>query len=196
MDAFYASVEERDEPTLKDVPFAVGGMSMISTANYHARKFGVRSAMPGFIAIKLCPQLRFVSSNFEKYTAAAEIVRAILREYDPDLRCIGLDEATLRITSYVAEHGVTPLFVADEIRRRVREASGLTCSCGVAPVRFLAKVCSDQNKPNGTCLLPSSRKAVVDFTGSLPVRKIGGIGKVSHYSQPLFLPSLILKHAK
>lgn len=89
MDAFYASVEQLDAPALADVPMAVGGIGMICTANYHARKFGVRSAMPGFIARRLCPQLVFVKPDFTKYTAASELARAIFRDYDPEFEAGG-----------------------------------------------------------------------------------------------------------
>ena len=180
LDAFYAAVEMRDDPSLRNVPFAVGGVGMISTANYEARKFGVRSAMPGFIALKLCPHLRFVKPDFSKYTAAAEQVRAVLRIYDPKMRTLGLDEATLRLTTYCQEHGVSPQHIAAELRTKVKQATGgLTCSCGIAPARWLAKVCSDINKPDGCYLLAAKREAVLEFTAKLSVRKVGGVGKVT-----------------
>lgn len=103
MDAFFASVEELDNPALAGRPFAVGGLGMISTASYAARKFGVRSAMPGFIGLKLCPDLLFVSPNFDKYRTAAERTRVIFKDYDADLHAASLDEAFLDITEFCNE---------------------------------------------------------------------------------------------
>ncbi len=115
MDMFYAAVEIRDNPSLADKPVAVGGQMMISTANYIARKFGVRSAMPGFIAKKLCPNLIFVDCNFSKYKEASTIFKTILEEYDPDYESMGLDEANLDLTNYLIEHGLNH----DEGRQQV-----------------------------------------------------------------------------
>ncbi|KAG2487883.1 hypothetical protein HYH03_013465 [Edaphochlamys debaryana] len=180
MDCFYAAVHEAERPELKTQPMAVGGIGMISTANYVARKYGVRSAMPGFIAKKLCPQLVFVPLDFAKYTAAAEGVRAVFRQLDPDFESGGLDEAYLDVTDFCAAHGMTPEEAAAELRRRVREScGGLTCSCGVAPNKTLAKICSDINKPDGHYVLPSSREAVMRFVDTLPTRKVPCIGKVT-----------------
>ena len=106
MDMFYAAVEIRDNPALATIPIAIGGESMISTANYVARKFGVRSAMPGFIAKKLCPDLVFVGHNFKKYKEVAKIFKSILQEYDPGYESMGLDEANLDLTSYLMDHGL------------------------------------------------------------------------------------------
>nr|XP_011457874.1 PREDICTED: DNA polymerase kappa isoform X3 [Fragaria vesca subsp. vesca] len=155
MDAFYAAVETLREPSLKGKPMAVGGMSMISTANYEARRFGVRAAMPGFIAL--------------------------FRKYDPNFLAASLDEAYLDVTEVCKERDTTGEEIAKELRDGVYEETGLTCSAGVAPNRLLAKVCSDINKPNGQFILPSNRMAVMTFISSLPVRKIGGIGKVTEY---------------
>ncbi|XP_054778701.1 DNA polymerase kappa isoform X2 [Prosopis cineraria] len=168
MDAFYAAVETLSNPTLKGKPMAVGSMSMISTANYEARKFGVRAAMPGFIACKLCPQLIFVPTDFKKYAYYSDLTRKVFQRYDPNFMAASLDEAYLDITE-----------IAEELRACVYEETGLTCSAGVAPNRLLAKVCSDINKPNGQFVLPNDRMAVVTFISSLPIRKIGGIGKVT-----------------
>ncbi|RDX99021.1 DNA polymerase kappa [Mucuna pruriens] len=167
MDAFYAAVETLSNPTLKGKPMAVGNMSMISTANYEARKFGVRAAMPGFIARKLCPQLIFVPTDFKKY--------------DPNFIAGSLDEAYLDITEVCKERNVKSEEIAQELRAGVYEETGLTCSAGVAPNRLLAKVCSDINKPNGQYILPNERMAVMTFVSSLPIRKIGGIGKVTEH---------------
>jgi DNA polymerase kappa len=127
MDMFYAAIEIRDNPSLADKPVAVGGQMMISTANYIARKFGVRSAMPGFIAKKLCPNLIFVDHSFTKYKEASQIFKSILEEYDPDYESMGLDEANLDLTNYLIEHGLNhddgKQQVVREIRTRVNEAT-------------------------------------------------------------------------
>ncbi|GMH35231.1 hypothetical protein BSKO_03099 [Bryopsis sp. KO-2023] len=179
MDAFYASVEELDDPTLKDKPMAVGGKSMISTANYLARRYGVRSAMPGFIAVKLCPHLVFVKPDFSKYRRASEATRAVFRSYDPDFDPGSLDEAYLDCTEYCQRNSMTGAEVAAELRMRILKETQLTCSVGVAANRMLAKVSSDINKPNGQHAVKSDRSSVMEFMKTLPVRKIPGIGKVT-----------------
>ena len=182
MDAFYAAVEERDAPRLKGVPMAVGSTSMITTANYAARAFGVRSAMPGFIALRLCPQLVLVPCNFDKYRAASEQVRAVLREFDPHFRPASLDEAYLDVTDYVSARPDLggPAGAAAELRARVRAATGgLTCSVGAAPNQMLAKICSDINKPDGQFVLPPTRAAVLEFVRTLPARRVPGIGRAT-----------------
>ncbi|KAJ0640161.1 putative DNA-directed DNA polymerase [Helianthus annuus] len=182
MDAFYAAVETLSNPSLKGRPMAVGTMSMISTANYEARKFGVRAAMPGFIACKLCPELIFVPTDFKKYTYYSDLTRkAVFQEYDPNFMAASLDEAYLDITNVCKERDITVAEVTEELRQNVYKATGLTCSAGVAPNRLLAKVCSDINKPNGQFLLPNDRAAIMTFISSLPIRKIGGIGKVTEH---------------
>ncbi|XP_048491699.1 DNA polymerase kappa isoform X3 [Beta vulgaris subsp. vulgaris] len=158
MDAFYAAVETLSNPSLKGKPMAVGSLSMLSTANYEARRYGVRAAMPGFIARKLCPELVFVPVDFEKYTYYSTLTRK--------------DEAYLDITEVCRDRDLRSDDVAEEIRRSVFEETGLTCSAGVAPNRLLAKVCSDINKPNGQFILPSDRMAVMTFISSLPIRKV------------------------
>ena len=195
LDAFYASVEIRDRPELAIKPVAVGSLSMISTANYIARAFGVRSAMPGFIAMKLCPQLVLVSCNFEKYEKAAAIFRPIFAEFDSNFESASLDEAYLDLTACIAARfnarGIScPVFeapelrnqiaaeIATEIRERVYSSTGLTCSAGIGPNRMLAKICTDINKPNGQFILPASIESVLSFIDHLNVRKIPGIGKV------------------
>ncbi|KAL6545892.1 hypothetical protein OROGR_009766 [Orobanche gracilis] len=179
MDAFYAAVETLCNPSLEGKPMAVGGMCMISTANYEARKFGVRAAMPGFIARKLCPKLIFVPVDFKKYNYYSDLTRKVFQIYDPNFLAASLDEAYLDITNYCNDTGMLSGEVADELRGSVYKETGLTCSAGVAPNRLLAKVCSDINKPNGQFVLPNERMAVMTFISSLPIRKIGGIGKVT-----------------
>eukprot|EP01083_Nonionella_stella_P283281 964031_1 len=158
-------------------------MSMISTANYEARKFGVRSAMPGFIGRKLCPQLIFVKHNFESYSKAAEIIRGVFAVYDPDFSAVSLDEAYLNVTDYLEEHGLSEpdsgSKIASEIRRRIEESTKLTASAGVACNSMLAKIASDFNKPNGQYVLPPTKDAILKFMEDLPVRKVGGVGKVT-----------------
>ncbi|XP_044481514.1 DNA polymerase kappa-like isoform X1 [Mangifera indica] len=181
MDAFYAAVETLSNPSLKGKPMAVGGMSMISTANYEGRRFGVRAAMPGFIARKLCPELIFVPTDFKKYTYYSDLTRKVFHNYDPNFMVTSLDEAYLDITEVCRERGISSAEIAEELRARVYKETGLTCSAGVAPNRLLAKVCSDINKPNGQFVLPNDRMAVMTFISSLPIRKIGGIGKVTEH---------------
>ncbi|PUZ37983.1 hypothetical protein GQ55_9G160400 [Panicum hallii var. hallii] len=179
MDAFYAAVETLEDPSLKGKPLAVGSMSMIATASYEARKFGVRAAMPGFIGCKLCPGLVFVRPNFERYTHYSELTRKVFQRYDPNFIATSLDEAYLNITNVCIERGITGEEVATELRAAIHQETGLTCSAGVAPNRMIAKVCSDINKPNGQFILPNDREAVLTFVSTLPIRKIGGIGKVT-----------------
>ncbi|KAJ7335859.1 hypothetical protein JRQ81_013800 [Phrynocephalus forsythii] len=216
MDAFYAAVEMRDNPDLRDKPIAVGSLSMLSTSNYHARRYGVRAAMPGFIAKKLCPHLVIVPLNFQKYKEESKKVREILVEYDPHFMPMGLDEAYLNITEHLEERknwdeekrrhliptyssalndeqehpqstslvksvvfGTSAEDVVEEIRFRVEQKTGLTASAGIAPNTMLAKMCSDQNKPNGQYRIPPERDAVMNFIKDLAIRKVPGIGKVT-----------------
>ncbi|XP_010479405.1 PREDICTED: DNA polymerase kappa-like [Camelina sativa] len=181
MDAFYAAVETLSDPSLKEKPMAVGGLSMISTANYEARKFGVRAAMPGFIARKLCPDLIFVPVDFTKYTHYSDLTRKVFGNYDPNFIAGSLDEAYLDITEVCRVRGLSGAEIAEELRSSVYSETGLTCSAGVAANRLLAKVCSDINKPNGQFVLQNDRSTVMTFISSLPVRKIGGIGKVTEH---------------
>ncbi|XP_041010624.1 DNA polymerase kappa [Juglans microcarpa x Juglans regia] len=181
MDVFYAAVETLSNPLLKGKPMAVGSMSMISTANYEARRFGVCAAMPGFIARKLCPELIFVPTDFKKYTYFSDLTRKVFHKYDPNFMATSLDEAFLDITDICKERGINSGEIAEELRTTVYEETGLTCSAGVGPNRLLAKVCSDINKPNGQFVLPNERMAVMTFISSLPIRKIGGIGKVTEH---------------
>eukprot|EP01087_Luapelamoeba_hula_P005286 TRINITY_DN15361_c0_g1_i1.p1 TRINITY_DN15361_c0_g1~~TRINITY_DN15361_c0_g1_i1.p1 ORF type:complete len:249 (-),score=31.02 TRINITY_DN15361_c0_g1_i1:63-809(-) len=179
MDAFYASVEIRDNPKLKGLPVAVGGMGMLSTASYEARKYGVRSAMPGFIAKQLCPDLIIVPTHFDKYKEASHLTRQVFAQYDPHYRSYSLDEASLHLTPYLRSH---PDTTAEEVAKKIRESvfreTKVTCSVGIAVTRKLAKICSDINKPNGQFQLAADRDVVISFMKDLPVRKVSGIGKV------------------
>lgn len=155
-DAFYASVEELDRPELKTVPMAVG-KGVLTTCNYEARKFGVRSGMAGHIAIKLCPQLVFLPMNFEKYNAKAKEVREVLARYDERFEAASCDEAYLNITAYLDKHKLDPEEVVEKMRQEVFEHSKITVSAGIAPNARIAKICSNKNKPNGqfVCINPS-----------------------------------------
>ena len=180
MDGFYAACEELANPALKTVPMGVaaGPSSVLTTANYVARKFGVRAAMPGFIAKKLCPELVFVKPDFKKYIAASRASRTVFAQYDPNFIAGSLDEAYIEVTKYCEENNTTMERVAEEIREKVKEATGgLTCSVGGGYSRRLAKVCSDFNKPNGQYILEPTREATLKFLEKLPVRKMYGVGK-------------------
>ncbi|KAI8914753.1 polymerase-like protein, kappa [Powellomyces hirtus] len=179
MDAFYASVEERDRPELKEKPMAVGGIGMLCTANYVARSYGIRSAMPGYIALKLCPELIICKLNFDKYTSVANTVREVFAIYDPKFSSVGLDEGFLDITDYLATHpDQGPEGVVAELRAEIFQRTALTASAGIAPNKMLAKVCSDYNKPNGQKYLPHTKEEVRAFVNELAIRKVPGIGKV------------------
>ncbi|KAI8645557.1 hypothetical protein BD408DRAFT_382046 [Parasitella parasitica] len=179
MDAFYASVEELADPSLKKVPMAVGGMSMLCTSNYIARQYGVRSAMPGFIARKLCPELVMIPLHFPKYREASDKVRAVFQKYDPNFVPMSLDEAYLNLTEYLKTTDLTPVQLVQQIRREIFESSQLTASAGIACNKTLAKVCSDINKPDGQYYLPIDRASIIKFVKDLRVRQIPGVGRVT-----------------
>ena len=176
-DAFYAAVEELDRPELKGLPFAVG-KGVLTTCSYSARQFGCRSGMAGFVADKLCPNLIHVPLNFDKYTAKATQVRAVLAAYDPRFESASIDEAYLNITSYCEEHAMTPDETVAQMRAEVSEKCGITISAGIAANTKLAKICSNKNKPNGQFRLPSDRTTILAFMRHLPTRKVNGIGRV------------------
>ncbi len=179
MDAFYASVEQRDDPTLRGRPVIVaweGPGSVVCTASYEARRFGVRSAIPALRARKLCPEGVFVKPNFEKYRAVSSKVGEIFRRHTPLVEFLSLDEAYLDVT--VELTGLpSATEAAKVIRREIREETGLTASAGVAPNKFLAKIASDWKKPDGLFVI---RPAQVDaFLIPLPVGKIPGVGRAT-----------------
>ena len=176
-DAFYAAVEELDRPELKDVPMAVG-KGVLTTCNYHARKFGCRSGMAGFVAMKLCPQLICLPLNFEKYTAKAQEVREILAEYDPCFESASIDEAYLNITEYCERNSIEPEEAVAQLRREVREKCHITISAGIAPNAKIAKIASNRNKPDGQFKVASERSTILAFMRDLPTRKVNGIGRV------------------
>ncbi|KAF2192313.1 DNA-directed polymeras-like protein kappa [Zopfia rhizophila CBS 207.26] len=176
-DAFYAAVEELDRPELRDVPMAVG-KGVLTTCNYHARKFGCRSGMAGFVARKLCPQLICLPLNFQKYSAKAEEVRAILAQYDPRFESASVDEAYLNITQYCEEHQMDPEEVVSQLRAEVHNKTQITVSAGIAANAKLAKIGSNRNKPNGQFRLANDRQTIMDFMKNLPTRKVNGVGRV------------------
>jgi DNA polymerase kappa len=183
MDMFYAAVAVLDDPTLKDVPFAVGDLKMIATSNYEARKFGVRSAMPGFVGKNLCPKLRFVPNQPKRYKEISAVFFGVLREYDPEFESMGLDEANLDVTDYLIDCDINDeegrQKLSSEIRKKVFEATKLTCSAGISCNRMLAKICSDLNKPDGQYILPHDSEKILKFVTELNIRKIPGVGRVA-----------------
>lgn len=178
MDAFYASVEQMDQPELRGRPVAVGGIGgrgVISAASYEIRKYGVRSAMPGATARRLCPQGVFLPVRMERYKEVSRQVMHALEEFSPLVEQASVDEAYMDATGLERLFGPIPE-LCETIRARVRKATGgLTCSVGAAPVRFLAKIASDQNKPDGVFLIHP--EDVDSFLKTLPVGKIPGVGK-------------------
>jgi DNA polymerase-4 len=178
MDAFYASVEQRDDPNLRGKPVAVGGgvRGVVAAASYEARPFGVRSAMPSVTAKRLCPGLIFVKPRFDAYRAVSQQIRAIFLEYTPHVEPLSLDEAYLDVTEDLKGIGVATE-IAREIRARIRSETGLTASAGVSYNKFLAKLASDQNKPDGLCVVTPARGPA--FVEALPVKRFHGVGPVT-----------------
>lgn len=180
MDCFFAAVEMRDNPALRDIPLAIGGSrvqrGVISTANYPARKFGVRSAMPTATALKLCPHLTLLPGRFDAYKEASNHIREIFSRYTSRIEPLSLDEAYLDVSDSEHCHGSATL-IAQEIRQTIERELRLTASAGVAPVKFLAKIASDMNKPNGQFVIAPHQ--VAEFVRALPLAKIPGVGKVS-----------------
>ncbi|MDX1390747.1 MAG: DNA polymerase IV [Rheinheimera sp.] len=177
MDCFFAAVEMRDNPALKHIPLAIGGArerrGVISTCNYPARVFGVRSAMPTGQALKLCPQLTLLSGNMEKYKAASAQIRSIFARYTNSIEPLSLDEAYLDVTDCTLFNGSATRIAAD-IRRSIVAETGLTASAGVAPNKFLAKIASDENKPDGLFVIPPEN--VSEFVRTLPLKRLPGVG--------------------
>ncbi len=182
MDAFYASIEQRDDPSLRGKPVIVGASSargVVAAASYEARTFGIRSAMPGFRARELCPHGVFLPSRIEHYAAVSEDVHGVFREITPEIEPIALDEAFLDVTGSVGLFG-GPLEVARRLKRRVREVTGLAVSCGVAPVKMVAKLACTLGKPDGLLVVPAD--AVRWLLDPLPVRRLWGVGPVAERS--------------
>jgi DNA polymerase-4 len=179
MDAFYASVEQRDDVTLRGQPVIVGWpgeRSVVCAASYEARKFGVHSAMPASRAKRLCPDGIFIAPNFDKYRAVSEQIREIFFRHTPLVEPLSLDEAYLDVTQELT--GIpTATETAQTIRREIREETQLTASAGVAPNKFLAKIASDWKKPDGCFVIRPHQ--VEQFLQPLPVRKVPGVGKAT-----------------
>ena len=175
MDAFYASVEQRDNPELRGKPVAVGGTvrGVVTAASYEARKFGVRSAMPSVTAKRRCPDLIFVKPRFDAYREVSRQIRAIFADYTPLVEPLSLDEAYLDVTEDLKGIGIATR-IAEEIRARIKAETGLTASAGVSYNKFLAKLASDQNKPDGLCVVTPARGEA--FVAILPVKRFHGIG--------------------
>ena len=176
-DAFFAAVEELDRPELKTVPMAVG-KGVLTTCNYVARKFGVRSGMASFVAKKLCPQLVLLPQNYEKYSAKAQEIRAILARYDPLFESASIDEAYLNITSCCMENQLGPEETVEKMRAEILETTKVSVSAGIAANAKIAKIASNKNKPNGQFRVLNDRQAIMDFMRDLPVRKVNGVGRV------------------
>ena len=189
MDAFYASVEQRDHPELRGKPIAVGGSAkrgVVAAASYEARKYGVRSAMPSITAQRLCPNLIFVKHRFEVYREVSQQIREIFAEYTDLIEPLSLDEAFLDVTepkqnvssSFIDAAGIpSATLIANEIRKKIFEKTQLTASAGVSFNKFLAKVASDINKPNGIKVITPNE--AIRFLEKLPIEKFFGIGKVT-----------------
>jgi DNA polymerase IV len=179
MDAFFASVEQLDNPELKGKPVAVGGSgerSVVAAASYEARKYGVKSAMPSVIAKRLCPDLIFVRHNFERYKEVSETVFEIFKEYTDIIEPLSIDEAFLDVTNDKKNIGSATV-IAKAIRAEIKKRTGLTASAGISVNKFLSKIASEINKPDGLFLIRP--EAAEKFIEELPVEKFYGIGKVT-----------------
>ncbi|MCD6389469.1 MAG: DNA polymerase IV [Desulfobulbaceae bacterium] len=177
MDAFYASVEVLDFPELTGLPVIVGGSSdrgVVSAASYEARKYGVHSALSVVVARRRCPQGIFRPVRMARYQEVSQMIMAIFRDYTPLVEQISVDEAFLDVTGCARLFG-SPVDIADTIRKRVKNEIGLTVSAGVACSRLVAKIASDQNKPDGLTVVPQGKEA--DFLAPLPIKRLWGIGK-------------------
>src|SRR6266567_2377879 len=176
MDAFYASVEQRDNPDLRGKPVAVGGSrerGVVAAASYEARKFGVHSAMPSITAKRKCPDLIFVKPRFDAYKAISLQIREVFAEYTPIIEPLSLDEAYLDVTENL-KGIISATKIAEEIRARIRVETELTASAGVSYNKFLAKLASDHRKPDGLFVITPGMGP--EFVETLPVRKFHGIG--------------------
>ena len=176
MDAFYASVEQRDDPSLRGLPLAVGGdgpRGVLSTCSYEARKFGCRSAMPSVTAKRLCPGLIFRPPRFAVYNEVSRQIREIFHDYTPHVEPLSLDEAFLDVTDDLKGIG-SATRIAELIRARIKAETGLTASAGVSYNKSLAKLASDQNKPDGLCVIRPGEGA--EFMAALPLRRFFGVG--------------------
>lgn len=176
MDAFFAAVEQKRHPELIGKPVVIGGdgdhskRGVVSTASYEARKFGIHSAMPLRTAYKLCPEAVFLPVDYGEYSRVSEKVKATLREFSPVMEDVGIDEAFLDIT----EIDKSPEEISREIKKRIADETGLTCSIGIAPNKLLAKIASDMQKPDGLTIITEAD--IAERIWPLPVRKLWGVG--------------------
>lgn len=180
MDAFFAAVEQRDFPELKGQPVVVGGQpdsrGVVATCSYEARKFGIRSAMPSSRAYQLCPQAKFVHPRFSAYKQASEDIHKVFREYTDIIEPLSLDEAYLDVTDSELNEGSATL-MAKEIRDKIYQNTQLTASAGISYNKFLAKLGSDENKPNGQFLIKPGE--AIDYLKNMPIGRFYGVGKVT-----------------
>jgi len=180
MDCFYAAVEMRDDPSLRNIPLAVGGdadrRGVISTCNYIARGFGIHSAMATAYAKRLCPELKVVPGRMSHYKEVSVQIREILKRYTDLIEPLSLDEAYLDVTGS-SDHQGSATLIAQDIREAISNELNLTASAGIAPNKFIAKICSDENKPNGQYVVTPDE--VDEFCKQLPLGKIPGVGKVT-----------------
>ncbi len=177
MDAFFAAVEQLDNPGLRGRPVIIGGgtRGVVATASYEARRFGIHSAMPASTARRLCPHGIFIHGNHKRYSELSRRIMGCLRDFSPVIQPASIDEAYLDLTAYCGTWDKAP-GVAAAIQANVADVTGgLTCSIGIAPIKFLAKICSDVNKPNGICVVAPARMDA--FLQALPVAKLPGVGR-------------------
>ncbi|SHF13133.1 DNA polymerase-4 [Modicisalibacter ilicicola DSM 19980] len=176
-DCFYAAVEMRDDPSLRDIPLAIGGSverrGVIATCNYPARAFGIRSAMPTSHALRLCPELKLMPADFPRYRAVSERIQAIFHELTPLVEPLSLDEAFLDVSEVTRFKG-SATWMARWLKDEALKRTGITLSVGVAPSKFLAKIASDWDKPDGLHVIPPEE--VETFVAALPVDKLHGVG--------------------
>jgi len=176
MDAFFAAIEEKRHPELKGKPLVIGGSGdphrrgVVSTANYEARKFGIRSGMPLITAYKLCPEAVFLPVDYQEYSRVSSVFKSVLRNFSPIIEDMGIDEVFIDITQTPG----TSEDIAKEIKRLIYEKTGLTCSVGIGPNKLIAKIASDAQKPDGLTIV--EEKDVLGFLAPLPVRKLYGVG--------------------
>jgi DNA polymerase IV len=179
MDAFFAAIEQHDRPELRGRPVIVGARpeqrGVVATCSYEARQFGIRSAMPSSTAARLCPNAVFVPVRGERYGEVSGQIMTIFREFTPCVQPISIDEAFLDMTS-VPGSATAPTKAARALKNRIREQTGLTASVGVAPNKFLAKIASDMEKPDGLTVVPFAPAAIVAFLAPMPVKRIWGVG--------------------
>jgi DNA polymerase IV len=180
MDAFFASVEQRDDPSLKGRPVIVGGdpsrRGVVAACSYEARTYGIHSAMPSKVAHRLCPHATFLEPRFDAYVTVSKQIRSIFKSYTDMVEPLSLDEAYLDVTTNKVNQPIATQ-IAHEIKLKILDATGLTASAGISYNKFVAKVASDENKPDGVCVIPPGKAQ--SYLDSLPVQRFFGVGKVT-----------------